>query len=110
MGSCVIPDHPLLEREWPVQKTVQRTYPQNWTAYNAVQTHEKERFLDLLRDLCSGVEEPPNGPSSPPDEVVSPAAELRDRHGADRRRHSDNWARGWRWLLPCISALRHWLL
>jgi len=47
-----------------VQKTVQRTYPQNWTAYNAAQTHEKERFLDLLRDLCAGVIEekrPRNG-------------------------------------------------
>lgn len=47
-----------------VQKTVQRTYPQNWTAYNAAQTHEKERFLDLLRDLCAGViegERPKNG-------------------------------------------------
>ncbi len=41
-----------------VQKTVQRTYPQNWPAYNAAQTHEKERFLDLLRDLCAGVTEP----------------------------------------------------
>jgi len=41
-----------------VQKTVQRTYPQNWTAYNAAQTHEKERFLDLLRDLCGGIDEP----------------------------------------------------
>lgn len=40
-----------------IQKTVQRTYPQNWAAYNAAQTHEKERFLDLLRDLCSGVSE-----------------------------------------------------
>jgi transposase len=47
-----------------VQKTVQRTYHQNWTAYNAAQTHEKERFLDLLRDLCAGLieeERPKNG-------------------------------------------------
>jgi hypothetical protein len=47
-----------------VQKTVRRTYPQNWTAYNAAQTHEKERFLDLLRDLCAGLieeEGPKNG-------------------------------------------------
>jgi transposase len=47
-----------------VQKTVKKTYPQNWPAYNAAQTHEKERFLDLLRDLCGGVEEqdrPKNG-------------------------------------------------
>jgi transposase len=42
-----------------IQKTVQRTYPQDWRAYNAAQTHEKERFLDLLRDLCGGVSELP---------------------------------------------------
>jgi transposase len=41
-----------------VKKTVQRTYPQNWSAYNAAQTHEKDRFLELLHDLCSGVTEP----------------------------------------------------
>jgi predicted nucleic acid-binding Zn finger protein len=41
-----------------VQQTIKRTYPQNWTAYNAAQTHEKERFLDLLRDLCGGASEP----------------------------------------------------
>ena len=41
-----------------IQKTVQRTYSQNWSAYNEAQTHEKERFLDLLHDLCSGVSEP----------------------------------------------------
>jgi hypothetical protein len=40
-----------------VQKTVRRTYPQNWTAYNTAQTHEKERFLVLLRDLCGGLSE-----------------------------------------------------
>src|SRR5437879_4298883 len=35
-----------------VTKTVKRTYPQNWPAYNAAQTHEKDRFMVLLRDLC----------------------------------------------------------
>jgi hypothetical protein len=47
-----------------MQKTVQRTYPQDWKAYNAAQTHEKEQFLDLLRDLCGGISEaerPKNG-------------------------------------------------
>ncbi len=47
-----------------VRKTVKKTYPQNWPAYNAAQTHEKEEFLDLLRDLCGGVSElerPKNG-------------------------------------------------
>jgi hypothetical protein len=35
-----------------------KTYPQNWRAYNAAQTGEKDMFLDLLFDLCSGVSEP----------------------------------------------------
>ena len=32
-----------------------QTYPQNWPAYNAAQVAEKERFQELLRDLCIGV-------------------------------------------------------
>jgi len=39
-------------------KTVRRTYPQNWPAYNTAQTNEKDKFLVLLRDLCSGLPEP----------------------------------------------------
>lgn len=42
-----------------MQKTVQRVYRQDWRAYNAAQTHEKEKFQELLRDLCSGVAESP---------------------------------------------------
>src|SRR6266851_3408514 len=42
-----------------VRETVQRTYPQNWRAYNAAQTEEKAKFQELLRDLCSGIVEPP---------------------------------------------------
>ena len=42
-----------------VTKTVERkTYPQNWPAYNAAQTNEKDRFMVLLRDLCAGLPEP----------------------------------------------------
>ncbi len=41
-----------------VTKTVQRTYPQNWAAYNAAQTNEKDKFMVLLRDLCHGLPEP----------------------------------------------------
>jgi uncharacterized Zn finger protein len=39
-------------------RTTRKTYPQDWRAYNAAQTSEKERFLDLLDDLCSGIAEP----------------------------------------------------
>jgi len=31
------------------------TYPQNWTAYNAAQTNEQDKFMSLLADLCSGL-------------------------------------------------------
>jgi transposase len=48
-----------------VQKTVQRVYRQDWRAYNAAQTHEKAKFQELLRDLCSGVTEPPQKSGRP---------------------------------------------
>ncbi len=38
--------------------TVRKTYPQDWRAYNAAQTHEKEKFLGLLDQLCQGINEP----------------------------------------------------
>ncbi len=41
-----------------VQQTIKRVYPQQWSAYNATQTHEKEKFQELLRELCSGISEP----------------------------------------------------
>jgi transposase len=34
------------------------TYKQDWPAYNAAQIHEKDRFQELLADLCNGVPEP----------------------------------------------------
>jgi len=41
-----------------VPRRESKTYKQNWRAYNNAQTHEKERFLELLHDLCAGVDEP----------------------------------------------------
>ena len=32
------------------------TYRQNWPAYNRAQTHEKDEFLELLQELCRGLE------------------------------------------------------
>jgi len=42
----------------PVAPTPKKTYPQNWSAYDAAQTQEKDMFLTLLRDLCDGIEDP----------------------------------------------------
>ena len=41
------------------------TYPQNWPAYNAAQTSEKESFCQLLRDLCNAVPDEPQGRGRP---------------------------------------------
>jgi transposase len=41
-----------------VTETVRKSYSQNWKAYNFSQTHEKERFQQLLHDLCGGIAEP----------------------------------------------------
>jgi transposase len=38
-------------------KVGKKTYPQNWRAYNAAQTQEKEMFLRLLRELCDGIKD-----------------------------------------------------
>jgi hypothetical protein len=49
-----------------VTKTVKRTYPQNWPAYNRAQTTEGDLFpVLLLRDLCRGVAEPKQEPGRP---------------------------------------------
>ena len=41
------------------------SYPQEWAAYNRAQTHEHERFLPLLRELCDGIEQPPQALGRP---------------------------------------------
>lgn len=38
--------------------TVKQTYKQEWTNYNKAQSCEKEKFVELLAELCKGVEEP----------------------------------------------------
>ena len=40
------------------RKLERKTYPQNWPAYNAAQTSEKDTFYSLLADLCSHVQQP----------------------------------------------------
>jgi transposase len=40
-------------------KTARVTYSQDWPAYNAAQTLEKDLFITLLYGLCKGIKEPP---------------------------------------------------
>lgn len=82
--SCSCPDHEerLLDCKhiMAVEITVQRetgrsqvtysevvkvTYSQDWSAYNAAQTGEKDMFVKLLADLCSIIPEPPQEKGRP---------------------------------------------
>jgi len=38
--------------------TKRKTYPQRWREYNAAQVGEQDKFQELLRDLCAGIQEP----------------------------------------------------
>lgn len=42
-----------------VTQTTRVTYRQNWPQYNAAQTTEKTVAASLLRELCSGIQQPP---------------------------------------------------
>ena len=48
-----------------VTPAARASYPQEWAAYNRAQTHEHERFLPLLRELCDGIEQPPQALGRP---------------------------------------------
>jgi len=39
-------------------QSVKVTCTQEWSAYNQAQTHEQERFVTLLHDLCNGIQQP----------------------------------------------------
>jgi len=43
-----------------VTETVRKSYSQNWKAYNAAQTNEKDKFLQLLHDLTRRLPDPPH--------------------------------------------------
>jgi transposase len=48
-SGAILPDVPEQKR---------KTYKQEWHEYNLAQTNEKARFIELLYELCQGVEEP----------------------------------------------------
>ncbi len=77
-GSCSCPDHETraveckhilavrltLRREkgkggtYRYTRTAEVKYTQEWSAYNAAQCEEKDRFLELLADLCRNIDAP----------------------------------------------------
>jgi transposase len=46
-------------------RSVKVTYKQDWPAYNAAQVNEQERVETLLRGLCDGIQQPPQGKGRP---------------------------------------------
>jgi len=77
-ATCSCPDHETRQTKckhiWAVEltvtkevdnkgnitviKTLKRTYPQNWKAYNDAQVNEQDFYMKLLRDLCSNIDQP----------------------------------------------------
>ncbi len=50
-------DGSVIEQESLTLTTVRKTYPQQWSAYNAAQTSEKATLQVLLHELCKGIPE-----------------------------------------------------
>lgn len=75
VATCTCPDYELhraaCKHVYAVEFTISRktktgnstvtetiTYRQEWSAYNAAQTNEKVRVAELLRDLCTAIDNP----------------------------------------------------
>jgi len=94
-----------------VRESVKVSYPQNWHAYNQAQTNEKALFLQLLHDLCAGIEEPvqtfgrPRLPLS--DRVFS--AVYKTYSTVSCRRFmtdlNDAHEKGWLGKVPCYNSI-----
>lgn len=50
---------PIQQNQPTEEKKPRKTYRQEWAAYNQAQTTEKSKFLELLYELCSGIEDLP---------------------------------------------------
>lgn len=46
----------ILNSPEPIITPERKTYPQNWSAYNAAQTQEKIMLMQILQELCSKLE------------------------------------------------------
>jgi hypothetical protein len=98
-----------------VTKTVRVTYGQDWPAYNAAQTYEKTRVTELLRGLCDGIEQPPQGrgrPRLPLSDVVFSAV-MKAYSTVSGRRHASDLreceAKGYVANAPHYNSVFHYL-
>ena len=65
-------DGSVIEKESLTLQSVRKTYPQQWPAYNAAQTSEKETLQWLLHELCKAI------PESTETKVGRPRLPIRD--------------------------------
>ena len=92
-------------------KISQKTYPQDWPAYNKAQTEEKDIFQRLLHHLCEGIGEPSQVMGRPrlslPDMIFSAAFKVYStvsgrRFMCDLR---EAHAKGYISKLPCYNSI-----
>lgn len=101
--------------ETTATETVKLRYKQVWSAYNNAQVHEKSRFLALLFDLCSGVDDPIQtmGRTRLPLRDMLFAAAFKVYSTASTRRFmtdlKDAHARRYISKLPCYNSVIHYL-
>ena len=63
--EIVIPRENNADGTTTVTKAMRVTYAQDWPAYNAAQMQEKTQVAELLRGLCAGIIQPPQGRGRP---------------------------------------------
>jgi transposase len=91
------------------------TYPQKWSAYNAAQVNEKDKFLQLLHDLTRAIPDPPHGKGRKPLPLASAifsacykvySTVSGRRFMSDMR---DAQARGYVEACPCYNSIFNYL-
>jgi transposase len=98
-----------------VTVTKRTTYPQNWPKYNEAQTNEKSQFQVLLRDLCSGIQNPPRTKGRKPlpmsDAVFAVTFKIYSTFSGRRfiSDLKDAHAKGFVSQMPCYNSIFNYL-
>src|SRR5262249_50284407 len=98
-----------------VTTTKKVTLRRNWTAYTKAQTEEKERFMELLNDLCITLPQPIQGrgrPRMPLSEMVFSSV-FKVYTGFSARRNTTDLAtaqeRGYLTKVPSFATVNNYL-